>query len=439
MEHTYTRLVQSKIDEINNKSLSSDFDYDLSDNTEELKKLANEFNRPFSEGLTQLLKYTSYDGDLDNIEEKRAFIRKKLKSIGASADEKTVLNWLDGSSYPRANEAKDTTRDRIYRLCFALSASMDDVDWFFNHVYFQRSFYCRRMEEAVYYYCFKNNYDYGHARQLISDIQAFSEPESANSGESTHTREIQNQLDHCSTDEELKQYFRKNKWMFQEEHLNQSAEKALCELLDEIQGKETDRAIAEGVRESYNPDNESRKIKYNENSPEIANCGLIVQEVFPDKPYYNIDGTENDSLLNCLLKDNDPSSISTMLKCIYGTIGHEENMKEINLPEKRRENFPSEKIFSDLQDGKIRTSKNYDAIRKCLILLLFYSFWCRYKLDPSKFPDGSSLYETYLSQTNDCLEGCGFDNLYPGNNYDRLFILCSGSAAPLEAFRKFLE
>lgn len=141
---------------------SPDFTHDLSDHTEELKKLVNEFNRPFSEGLTTLLKHSPYDGGLDNIKEKRTFIRARLKSIGASSDEKTIFNWLNGTSQPNANEADDKTRDRIYRLCFALPVSFDDVDWFFNHVYLQRSFNCRRMEEAVYYYCFKNSYDYGH-------------------------------------------------------------------------------------------------------------------------------------------------------------------------------------------------------------------------------------------------------------------------------------
>ena len=138
MKHTYTRLVQSKVDEINTEKLSSpDFIHYVGDNTEELKKLVNEFNRTFSDGLSLLLKYSSYDGDLNNLEEKRAFIRAKLKSIGISKDEKTIFNWLKGATEPDANEK---TRDRIYRLCFALSVSTDVVNWFFNHVYFQRSF-----------------------------------------------------------------------------------------------------------------------------------------------------------------------------------------------------------------------------------------------------------------------------------------------------------
>ena len=436
MKHTHTRFVQSKVNEINNENLSSlDFIHDLGDNTEELKKLVNEFNRTFSEGLTLLLKYSSYDGDLKDLEEKRAFIRKKLKSIGASKDEKTIFNWLKGATEPDANEK---TRDRIYRLCFALSVSTDIVNWFFNHVYFQRSFNCRRIEEAVYYYCFKNNHDYEHAQLLISEIQTFPKQETPDPDTIFYTTEIQQQLDDCSTDEDLKQYFRTNKWTFQENQANQRAEKELRELLEKIQGKETDRAIAEKVK--------SGEMKYDKDSSEIADCGLIVQEVLSlNEPHkHDIKGNPDPhSLLNCLLCGNDISSTSIMLKCIYGRLGSAEDIytEEIDLPAKRRENFPSEKVFSDLhlQKGGLYASKNYDAIRKCLILLTFYQFWCEYKLHSSDFPsDNKTLYEMYESTTNDYLTNCGYDILNPVNSYDRLFMLCSGSATPLEAFRNFL-
>lgn len=435
MEHTYTRLVQSKVDEIKNENYSSpDFIHDLGDNTEELEKLVNEFNRPFSEGLTLLLKYSSYDGNLNDLEEKRAFIRMKLKSIGASKDEKTIFNWLKGVTEPDANEK---TRDRIYRLCFALSVSTDVVNWFFNHVYFQRSFNCHRIEEAVYYYCFNHNYSYEHAQQLISEIQTFPEQEVPDPDAVFYTTEIQQQLDYCCTDEDLKRYFRTNKWTFQENQANQRTQKVLCVLLEKIQGKETDRVIAEKIKE--------KKITYVEDR-EIADCGLIIQEVLSlDEPHLNIeDESDSHSLLNCLLRGNDISSTSIMLKCIYGKLGSEEDIrtKKIHLPAKGRENFPSEKVFSDLrlQKEELYASKNYDAIRKCLILLTFYQFWCEYKLDFSKFPDDNKeLYDMYESGTNDYLTECGYDILNPVNSYDRLFMLCSGSATPLETFRNFLS
>ena len=440
MEHTYTRLVRSKVDEINNENLSDDyFIHDLgdSDNTEELIKLVNEFNRPFSEGLILLIKGSS-DNTFDNLDEIIEYVKLKLKPIAISDDKKNILGWLKGKvEHPKAGEA---TRDRIYRLCFALSVPLDDVNWFFNHVYFQRSFNCRRIEEAIYYYCFKNNYDYGHAQQLISEIRAFPEQKSQNTEATVYTTEIQKQLDTCSTDEELKQYFRKRKWTFQENQANQRAMYELREFLENIQGKETDRAVAKKIKKI-------RTGKSKDVEPETTGCGLIVQEILAlDEPHEEpckgidpktkTDKHETDSLLNQLLDGNVLSSLSTMLKCIYGKDIHMEN---INLPSKRRENFPTPEGLSKLLKGGSCTSSNYDAIRKCLILLQFYEFWCEYKLAPSKFPeDAIDVYETYLSEANDCLASCGYDKLYPGNSYDRLFMLCSGSSTPLEAFRTFL-
>lgn len=462
MKHTHTCLVESKVDERNNKNLSSpDFDYDLCDDTEELKKLVNVLHkRTFSEGLTRLLVYYAfYNGDLEDFDAKREFICEKLKC--ASGDKKTIFNWLKGVSEPDANEK---TRDRIYRLCFDLSISTEGVEWFFNNVYFQRSFNCRRIEEAVYYYCFNNNHDYKHAQSLIADIQAFPEQEAPDSDTILYTTKIQKELKYYTTDEELKQYFRTNKWIFQEDQANRRAEEELRELLGEIQGKKTDKEFAEKVRDE--------KIKNPKESSEFANCGLIVQEVLSlNEPHLRLleelQGKEKDeaktvivetedkkkikyaqtsSLLNALLDGNDISSTSIMLKCIYGRLDFKEDIhtKEIDLPAKRRENFPNEKVFSDLhlQEGGLCASKNYDAIRKCLILLLFYRFWCEYEYDlnPSKFSsDRKICLKTYESETNAYLIECGYDKLNRLNSYDRLFIYCSGSYSPLGTLRNFLS
>lgn len=430
MEHTYTRRVQSEVDEINNENLS-DSNYDLGDKTGELKKLVNEFNRTFSEGLILLVKHSS-DSELNNLDEMEEFVKLKLKSIGISKD-KTISNWLTGAvNHPEANNA---TRDRIYRLCFALSVSIEDVNWFFNHVYFQKSFNCRRIEEAVYYYCFKNNYDYKYAQQLISEIQAFPEPDSPNPETILYTTEIQDDLSHCSTDEDLKQYFRKNKWTFQENQANQRAEKYIYELLENIQGKETDWDIAKKVQ--------SGEIKYDKDSPEITSLGLVVQEVLLEDQFDFTGELDSNSPLNRALYSRGQKNFSSrrlMFQCIYNRIGSKEDIhiEEINLPEKRRERFPSEKNLSDLLKNGLCTVKNYDAIRKCLILLVFYQFWCEYKLHPFDFPS-NLLHELYLSETNDYLTTCGYEELYSGDCYDRLFILCSRTITPLETFRAFIS
>lgn len=446
MEHTYTRLARRRVAEINEENFSSEFAHDLGEHTEELEELLKEFDRPFSEGLTRLLKRAAYEGDPDNLGEKRKFILAKIKAMGVSVDDalrKTISNWLGISGIPQVN---DTTRDRIYLLCFALSLSADDVDWFFNHVFFQRSFNCHRLEGAVYYYCFLNHYPYCHAQQLIMEIQAFLEMEAPVSENVLYTREIQQQLEQYATDEEVKGYFRRNAWAFRGDHNNQRAKENICRLLGEIRGKKADKEIAVRLKEVYkreegNCEDEEKgrkkgkkgKVPKYVDAAEIESCGLVVQEILClHKP---------GELLDFLTEDNDITSIPVMLKCIYGRIGSEDpiNISDIRLPSKGRRHFPYTELLDMLIKG-IDASKNYDAIRKLLILLKFYQFWCIHdKLHPFRLPADSEIrYETYLYETNNLLMECGYNSLFEGNCYDALFMLCSGSAAPLETLRNFL-
>lgn len=419
MEHTYTRFVKREINKISDK-LEDDIDNDY----KKLKKLLKEFDRPFCEGLEILFKNSPYKEEL--IDSKEKFIFSRLKSIGVSVDEnlrKTLLNWLKMSGIPRVD---DTTRDRIYQLCFALSIPFEDVDWFFNHVFFQRSFNCHRMEEAIYYYCFKKNDTYEHAQQLISEIKAFPDIEAPDREAVIYTRDIQQQLDHYSaldcysTDEELKQYFRKNKWAFQGDYMNQSAKENINKLIEKIRGKKSDKEIIKNPK----ADN------FNE-------CGLIIRELLSPNEY-----DETGSYMSSL-DYHDITSISVMMKCIYGRIESKKDIKiaGISLPQKGRRNFPSEKVFSDLIEGGLDTSKNYDAIRKLLILLSFYEFWCENVTLNLNFSDPllDKLYDIYIDSTNDLLTDSGYDILFEGNSYDALFMICSRTDDPLANLRLFLE
>lgn len=425
MEHTYTRQAKSKIATINNENFSTDFGHDFGDHTEELKKLVKEFDRPFSEGLALLLKRASYHGGPNDLKEKKDFLFSKYKSSGIPVSDtlkKTLSNWLDGSAFPQAS---NQTRDRIYQLCFALSVSTDDVNWFFHHVFFQRSFNCHRAEEAVYYYCFQNHRPYAHAQQLIAEIQSFPETGAPAPETVIYTREIQQQLERYSKDEELKEYFRQNKWAFQGGHANQRAKENISRLLEKIRGKAADKEIAIKVKNG--------EIKGYGDSPEIESCGLIVQEILRLH--------EPGALLDFLINNNDITSTPVLLKCIYGTIESKEplNVTDIDMPPNGRRHFPYARLL-DTMVKELDATENFDAVRKLLILLKFYEFWCIHdKLHPSSLPADSKIrYETYLYETNNLLTECGCDTLFAGYSYDALFMLCSGSAAPLEALRNFL-
>lgn len=433
MTHTYSRSIQNKITRLIDYNLTNDFPHDWDENIDELTKLANEFNRPFSAGLTILLTHASYKGDLDDVKEKINFVCSKMAvsgiPVGASR-KKTLKNWFTGVSAPDAK-----ARRQLYELCFALSVSLEDICWFFNNVLFQRAFNCHQIEEAIYYYCFKNNYSYNHAQKLISEIQtvytlADSKNPLARSAFDTvcperYTTEIMRQLELCSTDDELKQYLTQNKQAFLGNRMNQRAKENFQKMLADIRGNATDKEIASKIvnantHERSMPDFPATK---------IMACSPIMQELLNNyyQGVYDFDEFTNH------LKYHDVSSIAFMLECIYGNAV---STKDICLPQNIRKNFPSEKIFSDLLNNFDSTT-NYDAIRKCLILLKFYHFWFFNRFNTEDTPE--NLHHIYRAETDDLLAECGYDGLFEGNNYDRLFILCAGNSTPLNVLREFIS
>ncbi|MCM1191499.1 MAG: hypothetical protein NC389_03610 [Acetatifactor muris] len=85
-----------------------------------------------------------------------------------------------------------------------------------------------------------------------------------------------------------------------------------------------------------------------------------------------------------------------------------------------RNNFPSKKTMSDIQNEDIKSS--YDAIRKALILLKFY---CFFKKVENKKANGEEDFEDFWKETDDMLYECGYALLYPRNPYDWIFLHCA--------------
>ena len=97
-------------------------------------------------------------------------------------------------------------------------------------------------------------------------------------------------------------------------------------------------------------------------------------------------------------------------------------------------------MISDLlSEEKISTSKSYDGIRKMIILLDFYRFWLsvKLKIGYTDIPK-EELTEIYRDEANHCLYECGYEELYPGNPYDWIFLSSAYSEAPLVYLRSYI-
>lgn len=216
------------------------------------------------------------------------------------------------------------------------------------------------------------------------------------------------------TDDEMPGFFRQHKSSFHQ--WNRQAAGSIRFLLAGIRGKATDRELLKAARKGHLV------------PKELADCGLIIQELLKYGGASSFD----------FIFGKNITSIDFMSDCIFGTSGRLH--KHTPLPDIVRKNFPDKKRFSDILKH-IDTCTSYDSIRKCLILLKFYHFWCKADLcemETFKGCPDADLFELYQDETNNLLSACCYGNLYSGNPYDWLFLWASARENPLDCFRDFV-
>lgn len=378
-----------------------------SDDTPEsaLSYLNNPENfRPFSIGLSELMEKCGYTQYKTN-HEKASFLYAQLTSLGISVTKSTISDWFFGKRRP---SLLSNSRSLMYQVCFALSADFKHVKWFFSHVYFDRSFNCHTIEEAVYYYCFKNGLSYSKALDYMKQIQDFPSLPQPDAQRIVLTKEISRRLDSCITEDEFLDFFRENKSLFFQ--WNKTARLYITELLSEIRGKAADKAVIDQCR---------RGITILQKDLDL--CGLITQEYLHNSQAHHIFET---------ISGKNLASIDFMLDRILRV--NTGLPRQTEIPEIVRTNFPSKKVFSDLL-SKSDTSTAYDSIRKCLILLKFYHFWCLQLLHPEACD--ADLFDVYVDETNAVLTDCGYHEMYSGNPYDWLYLWASKTEDPLLSLR----
>lgn len=381
--------------------------WDFEDPAEAIAFLNNPENfRTFSDGLTELMRLCGYSGP-DTPEAKSTYLTARLDSIGAGITDSTVQSWFAENQTPIR-----TSRTKMYQVCFSLGADIDGVKWFFHHVYFDRSFNCHTILEAVYYYCFRNHLPYAKAVELIRLIDEMPADTSSGEVENVFTNEILERLGHIGSEAELLNFFQENKPIFSS--WNHTASVRISWLLSEIHGKPSDQEAVNQCKKGLPVSKQT-----------LEGCSLVIQEYL-----YNIEH----GLLDYGIAHKNISSRDFMLIRILNTASGLD--KHIILPKAVKTNFPRKQRLSDLVN-KPETLKSYDSIRKLLILLKFYHFWCFQLLHPAE--EGCDLFDLYRDESNALLTECGYEELYPGNPYDWLFLWAATGEAPLTSLRAALD
>lgn len=413
MKKTYTEF-----NELSIKNFISSYENELAVNF----LCADENFRPFAQGLTELLQKVNFQGAPSNVQEKTEFLIKKLREIDSTLTSKTVAAWFDGKYRPKI---EPHSRLKMYEICFALNLNFDQVDWFFHHVYFDRTFNCHSINEVVYFFAFLRNLSYAEANEIIAEIES-APIDNTDSDDEIYTQFIRNRVASIETVDELKSFLIQNKKSFAA--WNKTALNRIKMLREEIVGNE---AVAKPIIRKLRKTLEqcrAETIEFSED--EINKCGLLVRYIcLRARSDKNFGGKYNAVELEESIENANVFSNDFVLKNFLGMLTGIN--KRINVPYIVKNNFPSKKILSEvLNDGKSNVSKSYDAIRKMLILFHFHNFWYKVKLhdlenlEPEEI---ENLPEIYRNETDTLLEQCGYEPLYAGNPFDWIF-LCSANS-----------
>ena len=384
---TYTTLLQSPFDRISPED----------DNfIEELIGVAQLF-RPFSEGLDEFIARHGYDGDLNDIQRKVAFIREVFVRAGMIPP-REVVKWYTGFQPVR--------RETVFQICFAFGLDGSDTDEFFRRVYTkERSFDCHRVQEAVYYFCLNNGLSYAEAQEILRQLP--EPPREVQPGQTAiFTASIIAELNRIDTREALIQYLSDNISQFSRN--NVTAYRTIERLWKEIAGPN----------------------------------GLLAREYA--RFYVAGDDAATGTKAKLPLGDDGFRAWDAYLaifqldKKRVSRLKPERTIRPIieQLHADARDSFPDRQGIEAILVGKL---VSYERVRKLLILLEFYAFWARKRLETGSCDAGTQDGARFIDTVNRYMIDAGYPELYVGNPYDWLFFYVSHDREPLITFREIWQ
>ncbi|MGN0805389.1 MAG: hypothetical protein ACI4MS_08410 [Candidatus Coproplasma sp.] len=333
--------------------------------------------RTFGEGLTTLIqkKYHSVSSQ-DVIDFIITSSKMNAVNLKEIASKGTLNNWFNEGLRPKKGE---DSREKIFALAFALQFSVEETAELFHKVYLDRAFDFRSENEIVYYYCLSSGKSWGDAKRIISSIEHI---ESSNDM-TEYTSEIKAEIDKLNDENDLLSYIITHRHNL--EKSNVTAKSKLAKLLVE--------AKIYASKEAELPEHEGQ-----------------------------FDG--------CWKKE-DTVSVNFMYGIITETMpstkkGTTTIFKDARLPKEIANRFPEVASFSEKEP-------TYESIRKMIILLFSYVFWYHVQWEKKDCD-----LDDYTAQLDSLLNECGFSTMYYGNPYDWLFLFCTLSEYPLDAFRGIL-
>ena len=333
-------------------------------------------------------------------------MKNEFRKHDISFNRNTLKNWFSGKRPKKG----DQSREHLYKVCFALELSVEEVSDLFRKVYYDRPFNMRNPKEFIYYYCFSNRYNYQYAQELFAQVHLGDESEDIEQTKSTCL--LTSDAKEMEDDHSVIEYIMQHPHNFNLQ--STSAKKILKDLLYEVRAKDGDREKLENMKVD-------------------KKCGIVTRECnhHPEFIY------KYTPLKNTSLKNKSLTSISTMLDIILDVnfVKEQEErkfsiFKNANLPDEISQCFPNKHVFS-------KENPTFEELRKMIILLFSYKFWFLKEYD-----EKDADLDDYIMELDGLLTKADLPKMYYGNPYDWLFIYCSlgtEEESSLDKFRSIIS
>lgn len=371
--------------------------------------------RSFGDGLYYLMKQKNPD----LIKEAAlSFLKTSCQKTGVPlgdiGSDNSLRSWVTNGPKPKKGE---DTRKKLFALAFALELNLEETKYLFEKVYMDRAFNHRNEEELVYYYCLINHRSWADANYIINKID---QDNIQDNGLTQKTEAIVKTVSNISSDDELLNYINNNRHnIFQYTNINSRNPKSNKTALTKYRQllEEAKNAANEEEKEISDYRRDDLKGRWRKDKPSTYK---------PKKPK-KVDQNSN---------NNDKISNNYLYYMITnqrpeGLTGSKTIFKDARLPQEIKNRFPQPFDFNE-------DRLTYESLRKIIILLKSYTLWRESYLN-EKIGEEVIDFEAYIDSMNFYLQECGFSELYYGNPFDWLFMICAIDVNPLQTFRWILS
>ena len=400
------------------------------DYVDKLKEVFASF-RSTKDALDEFIKQQGYEGSDDNLDEKLDFVRSFFKKNNVEIP-RNLKSFLQGTI--------DLEKKSAIQLCFAFELDIIQSEAFIRRVCLERGFDCHDIKELVFYFCIKNKLSYSKAKEILAKVEILKFS-GLDSGELLFTEAIVIEVDRFSSENELVDYINNNKAQFG--YNNVTAIELIRSLWMQINGTDG-LAMREKIdllcplcslrRDCTKSCSDCKNKVYNEMCL-CKKCNLHkgTREKLSDWDIYlQILGfglDREDGVIESIVQNSREKDKRTLKPIL--------NDNAIIHPLAAK-NFPDRQGISNILKGDHVSD---EKIRKTIILLSYYVFWCKKALKEkdSTYAAKGGDNDRFITYVNSYLLGARYPELYTGDPYDWIFMYCNESEYPLAIFREYMH